>query len=58
MASLICLMAARQVAAEKAGWDPRKRGMQQPLVVYASEQAHHCVQAAVEVLGLGPIHFT
>jgi glutamate/tyrosine decarboxylase-like PLP-dependent enzyme len=53
MALLICLMAARQVAAEKVGWDPRKRGMQQPLVVYASEQAHHCVQAAVEVLGLG-----
>lgn len=55
-ATVICLMAARQAAAEKVGWDPREMGMQgphPPFVVYASEQAHHCVEAAVEVLGLG-----
>ena len=55
-ATLISLMAARQAAAGKAGWDPRLRGMQglHPiLVAYASEQTHHCVESACEVLGLG-----
>jgi aromatic-L-amino-acid decarboxylase len=55
-ATVICLMAARQAAAAKVGWNPREQGMQgphPPFVAYASEQAHHCVEAAVEVLGLG-----
>src|SRR6266700_1503280 len=58
-ATLICLMAARHAAATAAGWNPRTEGMQRyptPLVVYASEQTHHCVAGAVEVLGLGQHH--
>src|SRR5712692_9793015 len=53
-ATLIGLMVARQTAGLAAGWNPRQAGLQQqhrPLVVYASDQAHHCVQAASEVLG-------
>jgi len=55
-ATLVCLMAARHAAAVAAGWNPRTEGLQRyptPLVLYASEQTHHCVAGAVEVLGLG-----
>src|SRR5205809_7160056 len=55
-ATLVCLMAARHAAATAAGWNPRTEGLQgypTPLVLYASEQTHHCVAGAVEVLGLG-----
>ncbi len=58
-ATLICLMAARHAAAVAAGWNPRTEGLQgyhTPLVLYASEQTHHCVAGAVEVLGLGQHH--
>src|SRR6266566_3303194 len=55
-ATLVCLMAARHAAAVAAGWNPRTEGLQRyptSLVLYASEQTHHCVAGAVEVLGLG-----
>jgi aromatic-L-amino-acid decarboxylase len=58
-ATLICLMAARHAGAKAAGWDSRTQGLQRyrtPLVLYASEQTHHCVTGAVEVLGLGQHH--
>ncbi len=58
-ATLVCLMAARHAAAVAAGWNPRTEGLQRyptPLVLYASEQTHHCVAGAVEVLGLGQHH--
>ncbi len=58
-ATLVCLMAARNAAATAAGWNPRAEGLQRyptPLVLYASEQTHHCVAGAVEVLGLGQHH--
>jgi aromatic-L-amino-acid decarboxylase len=58
-ATLVCLMAARHAAAVAAGWNPRTEGLQRyptSLVLYASEQTHHCVAGAVEVLGLGQHH--
>ncbi len=58
-ATLVCLMAARHTAAVAAGWNPRAEGLQRyptPLALYASEQTHHCVTGAVEVLGLGQHH--
>ncbi len=58
-ATLVCLMAARHAAAVAAGWNPRIEGLQRypaPLVLYTSEQTHHCVAGAVEVLGLGQHH--
>ncbi len=58
-ATLVCLMAARHAAAVAAGWNPRTEGLQRyptSLVLYASEQTHHCVAGAVEVLDLGQHH--
>src|SRR6266700_3147040 len=58
-ATLVCLMAARHAAAVAAGWNTRTEGLQRyptPLVLYTSEQTHHCVASAVEVLGLGQQH--
>ncbi len=58
-ATLVCLMAARHAAATATEWDPRIQGLQKyptPLVLYASEQTHHSVAGAVEVLGLGQHH--
>src|SRR6266566_398139 len=55
-ATLVCLIAARHVTTAAAGWNPRTEGLQRyptSLVLYASEQTHHCVAGAVEVLGLG-----
>src|SRR6266700_819525 len=55
-ATLVCLIAARHVTTTAAGWNPRIEGLQRyptPLVLYASEQTHHCVAGAIEVLGLG-----
>jgi aromatic-L-amino-acid/L-tryptophan decarboxylase len=52
-ATPVCLMAARHAAASVVGWNPRIEGLQRyptPLVLYTSEQTHHCVAGAVEVL--------
>jgi aromatic-L-amino-acid/L-tryptophan decarboxylase len=53
MANLIALAVARNV---KAGIDVREQGvaaLPQPLVFYASDQAHSCHRKAVEALGHG-----
>jgi glutamate/tyrosine decarboxylase-like PLP-dependent enzyme len=56
MASLTGLATARHWAAEQRGWDVRKEGLrpeQHRLTLYMSDQAHSCVQKAMELLGLG-----
>ncbi len=54
MANFTALAAAR---AAMAPWDVREEGIaatgQPRLVVYASDQAHNCVDKAVDLLGLG-----
>ena len=53
MANLVCLTVARNV---KAGVDVRAEGitaLPKPLRFYASDQAHSCIQKALEILGLG-----
>ncbi len=56
MASLTCLAAARQWAAETDGWDVRANGVDghgANLVLYVTPEGHSCLQKAVELLGLG-----
>ena len=56
MASLTCLAAARQRAADRAGRDVRAEGLQgwQPqLTMYLSSEAHTTLHKAAELLGLG-----
>lgn len=57
MATLTCLAAARQRAAEKLGRDLRAEGLQAPghapFIVYTSTQTHSSVRKAIELLGLG-----
>lgn len=52
MANLYGLAAAR---CERAGWDVRGRGVRggPALVVYASEEAHICIEQGVSLLGIG-----
>ncbi|HVK54782.1 MAG TPA: pantoate--beta-alanine ligase [Burkholderiales bacterium] len=52
MANLYGLAAAR---GEVAGWDIRKQGVRSgpPLIVYASEQVHICIEQSMALLGLG-----
>jgi len=53
MANLVCLTVARNA---KAGVDVRAEGitaLPQPLRIYASDQAHSCIQKGLEILGLG-----
>ena len=55
-ANLLGLAAARQRAADRDGWSVRREGLQRsrpPLVLYASEQGHSCIQKAAELMGLG-----
>ena len=55
-ANLLVLAAARQRAADRDGWSVRREGLQRsrpPLVLYASEQGHSCIQKAAELMGLG-----
>ncbi len=54
VANLVALGAARQWALEQAGIDPAADGLgSRPVAVYASAEAHHTVQRAAAVLGLG-----
>jgi aromatic-L-amino-acid decarboxylase len=55
-ASLTALAAARHKALGQLGIDVRKQGVsgnQARLRLYASTEAHSCIQKAVEILGLG-----
>jgi aromatic-L-amino-acid decarboxylase len=54
VANLVALGAARQWALEQAGIDPAADGLGATrLALYASAEAHHTVQRAAGVLGLG-----
>jgi glutamate/tyrosine decarboxylase-like PLP-dependent enzyme len=56
MASLTALATARHWAAKQRGWDVRQEGLrpeQHRLTLYMSDQAHSCVQKAMELLGMG-----
>jgi glutamate/tyrosine decarboxylase-like PLP-dependent enzyme len=56
MATLTALAVARHWAARRDGWDVRAEGLQggrPAFVLYASREAHSCVQKGVEILGLG-----
>jgi aromatic-L-amino-acid/L-tryptophan decarboxylase len=56
VASIVALAAARHWAAEKSNYDIRARGLARlsaPLRLYASTEAHSCIQKATELLGLG-----
>ena len=53
-ANLVALGAARQWALEQAGLDPSATGLDgRTLAVYTSTQAHHTIQRAAAVLGMG-----
>jgi aromatic-L-amino-acid decarboxylase len=52
-ANLLALGAARQYAFEKIGHDVAANGIDRPVSVYATAQAHHTVQRSAGVLGIG-----
>ncbi|MFJ9774937.1 pyridoxal phosphate-dependent decarboxylase family protein [Kitasatospora sp. NPDC101157] len=58
MATIVCLAAARNRAARRAGHDVRADGVAglPPLVGYATGETHSCVRKAAELLGLGSRH--
>ncbi|MEV7926610.1 MULTISPECIES: pyridoxal-dependent decarboxylase [unclassified Kitasatospora] len=58
MATIVCLAAARNRAARRAGWDVREDGLAglPPLVGYVTGETHSCVRKAAELLGLGSRH--
>ena len=53
VANLIALGAARQSAFEKVGRDPAADGLDRPVAVYATTEAHHTIQRSAGVLGIG-----
>jgi aromatic-L-amino-acid/L-tryptophan decarboxylase len=57
MANMVCFLAARTAYAERAGWDPRAKGMSAgdiaKLTLYTSAETHTWVQKAAELFGLG-----
>lgn len=53
VANLLALGAARQFAFEQVGHDAAAHGLDRPVCLYASEQAHHTIQRSAAVLGLG-----
>ncbi|WP_369182319.1 aspartate aminotransferase family protein [Streptomyces sp. Y1] len=58
MATIVCLAAARDRAARRAGVDVRADGLAAlpPLVGYVTGETHSCVRKAAELLGLGSRH--
>ncbi|WP_354638637.1 pyridoxal phosphate-dependent decarboxylase family protein [Kitasatospora camelliae] len=58
MATIVCLAAARNRAARRAGRDVREEGLagMPPLVGYVTGETHSCVRKAAELLGLGSRH--
>ena len=53
VANLLALGAARQYAFEQIGRDVAANGMDRPVRIYASEEAHHTIQRSAAVLGIG-----
>ncbi|WP_371521576.1 aspartate aminotransferase family protein [Kitasatospora sp. NBC_01300] len=58
MATIVCVAAARNRAARRAGRDVREDGLAglPPLVGYVTGETHSCVRKAAELLGLGSRH--
>lgn len=53
VANLLALGAARQSAFERVGRNPAADGVDRPVAIYASTEAHHTIQRSAGVLGLG-----
>jgi cysteine sulfinate desulfinase/cysteine desulfurase-like protein len=53
VANLLALGAARQRAFERSGRDPAADGIDRPVAVYATTEAHHTIQRSAGVLGIG-----
>jgi len=53
VANLLALGAARQSAFERTGRDPAAEGVDRPVALYASTEAHHTIQRSAGVLGMG-----
>ena len=53
VANLLALGAARQSAFERIGHDPAAHGLNRPVAIYTTTEAHHTIQRAAGVLGLG-----
>lgn len=53
VANLLALGAARQSAFERLGRDPAADGIDRPVAVYATTEAHHTIQRSAGVLGVG-----
>lgn len=53
VANLLALGAARQHAFERLHRDPAALGVDRPVALYATAEAHHTIQRAAGVLGLG-----
>jgi len=53
VANLLALGAARQFAFEKIGRDVAANGIDRSVCIYASKEAHHTIQRAAGVLGIG-----
>jgi aromatic-L-amino-acid/L-tryptophan decarboxylase len=53
VANLLALGAARQSAFERIGRDPAADGVDRPVGIYASTEAHHTVQRSAGVVGVG-----
>ncbi|GJF31609.1 amino acid decarboxylase [Kitasatospora sp. NE20-6] len=58
MATIVCVAAARNRAARRAGVDVRAEGVAAlpPMVGYVTGETHSCVRKAWELLGLGSRH--
>ena len=52
-ANLLALGAARQSAFERVGYDVAAEGLNRPVSLYATAQAHHTIQRSAGVLGIG-----